>query len=305
MGTWLVSGTGFLSVFCLVCAAWMIIGELRDPARRRLLAHVLPGAHQGAANQPARWSTTVATAAQRSVEAVRRTLLLNPYQRAPGFRRVRHKLGLLGLVVVGAISAAWALWFWAARWSSSTAWPWAAALIGAWAGAWIVVRCWAKWHARRWTEELYHGLIDVLDLWVLCLDAGMSFQAALARVAQDQRLAAPALREELQLTNQEILAGCPREQALRNLSRRCGSSIELRALVSHIVQSEKLGSSLARTLRVYASTLRFNRHQDMKERIQQLPVKLAFPLVFLILPCLFVVILGPAMLRIYQVLGNR
>ncbi|MCI0560155.1 MAG: type II secretion system F family protein, partial [Nitrososphaera sp.] len=98
---------------------------------------------------------------------------------------------------------------------------------------------------------------------------------------------------------------CPRDEALRHLVRRCGSSAELKGLVSHIIQAEKLGSSLAHTLRIYANTLRFKRREDTKELIQKLPVKLAFPLTFCILPSLFVVILGPSVLRIFIALTSR
>jgi tight adherence protein C len=179
-------------------------------------------------------------------------------------------------------------------WSLGTA-----AAVWGWTGA-------RAWHRQQaWKREITNGLIDVLDLWILCLDAGMSFQAALARVTQDAELARPALRRELQVTLQEILAGCPRDEAMKNMARRCPGIPELSGLVSHIVQAEKLGSSFTKTLQICANTLRFNRYQDMKQQVQVMPVKLAFPLIFCILPCLLIVISGPALVRLFEVLSRQ
>jgi tight adherence protein C len=180
-----------------------------------------------------------------------------------------------------------------------------AATLGGISCAWIGFAACRRWQQQWWAQEISNGLIDLLDLWTLCLDGGMSFQAALARAAQDPELARPALRRELLLTHQEIMAGLPSDEALRNLVRRCRGATELSGMVSHIVQSEKLGGSIAKTLQVYANTLRFNRYQDMKENVQKMPAKLAFPLIFCILPCLLIVIAGPAMLRLFEVLSRH
>jgi tight adherence protein C len=158
---------------------------------------------------------------------------------------------------------------------------------------------------QRWIREINYGLIDVLDMWILCLDAGMSFQGALARVAQDLELARPALRQELQVTLQEMLAGCPRDEALKHLARRCDGAGEMSALVAHIIQAEKMGSSVTKTLQVCANSLRFNRYQDMRQWVLGIPVKLAFPLIFCILPCLLIIISAPALLRMYEVLSRQ
>ena len=73
-------------------------------------------------------------------------------------------------------------------------------VIGTFAGAWLGWRLCRRWQRHWWAREISHGLIDLLDLWIMCLDAGMSFQAALARAAQDSEFAQPVLRRELQLT---------------------------------------------------------------------------------------------------------
>jgi tight adherence protein C len=133
----------------------------------------------------------------------------------------------------------------------------------------------------------------------------MSFQAALTRVADDDELIRPGLRRELQLTLQEMAAGCPRDEAMKHLARRCADVNEISGLVSHIIQAERLGGSIGKTLQVCANSLRFNRFQDMKEWVQKMPVKLAFPLIFCILPCLLIVIGGPALIRLFEVLGRH
>ena len=161
------------------------------------------------------------------------------------------------------------------------------------------------WFAGSRFARIKTGLIDLLDMWVLCLGAGMSFQSSLIRVASEPDLIDPVLRRELLLTNEEINAGCSREQALKNFSRRCGDGSEIKGLVFHIIQSERFGNSLTQTLKTYSDTLRFKRREDVKELIQKLPVKLAFPLVFFILPALFVVILGPAALQLSVILSGR
>jgi tight adherence protein C len=149
-------------------------------------------------------------------------------------------------------------------------------------------------------QEISDGLINVLDLWVLCLGSGMSFHSALVRVTDEKELTNPALREQLLLTNQEILAGASREDALRHLVRRCGNLPDLRSLVAHIIHAERMGSSLAQTLKIFAEGLRFKRSQDAKERIQKLPVKLTLPLVFCIFPTLLIVVIGPTWLQLIR-----
>jgi len=113
------------------------------------------------------------------------------------------------------------------------------------------------------------------------------------------------LHQQLQLTHQALLAGASREDALRYFARRCGDLSEVRSLVAHITHAERLGSSLAQTLKVYAQNLRFKRGQDAREWIQKLPVKLAVPLVFCVLPALLVIIAGPAVLQVLKALSHQ
>jgi tight adherence protein C len=140
---------------------------------------------------------------------------------------------------------------------------------------------------------------DALDLLVVCVEAGTSLDAAILRVAKELRLAHPDLAHELAVVNRLTNAGMPREQALRGLWQRTGV-LDIRALVSSLIQSEKWGTSIATVLRVAAETLRRKRRQDAERRAKMAPLKMTFPLLFFILPALFTVILGPAVVQIIQ-----
>lgn len=151
-------------------------------------------------------------------------------------------------------------------------------------------------------EQIMLTLPDALDLMVVCVEAGQGLNAALLNVGSEIRIQAPALSEELQLVNQEIRMGVGRGQALRNFAARTGVE-EARALAAVLIQSDRLGTSIARALRVHADSMRTRRRQRAEEAARKTPVKLVFPLVFFIFPELLVVILAPAMLRLFRVLA--
>ncbi len=138
------------------------------------------------------------------------------------------------------------------------------------------------------------ALPDVLDLIAVSVEAGLGFDGALQRVAEKSR---PPLRDELGRTLSEIRLGRTRAEALRDLADRTDIA-ELRQVVSAIVQAEQMGVGLAKPLRVESDALRVRRRQRAEEQAMKTPVKLLFPLVFLIFPALFIVLLGPAVLGI-------
>jgi tight adherence protein C len=152
---------------------------------------------------------------------------------------------------------------------------------------------------RKRQERIRRSVPDALDLLVVCVEAGISLDAAIIRVSRDIRLLHPDLAQELTVVNRVTNAGIPRDVALRGLYERTGVT-ELRALVSSLVQSEKWGTSIATVLRVSSDTLRRKRRQAAEKLAKQAPLKMTFPLLLLILPPLFVVILGPAIVRIAQ-----
>lgn len=154
--------------------------------------------------------------------------------------------------------------------------------------------------ARR-REEIIKGLPDALDLLVVCVEAGLGLDAAFDRVANEISLSDKALSDELKLLNRELRAGKPRRDALRNLALRTDVE-DLKSLVTMLVQTDRFGTSVAQALRVYSDSFRTKRYQRAEEIAARLPVKLVFPCILFIFPSMFVVILGPALIRISQTL---
>jgi tight adherence protein C len=142
-------------------------------------------------------------------------------------------------------------------------------------------------------KRITRGLPDVLDLLVICMEAGLSLDQATARAAQELSNSQPDICDELNVVVLEQRAGRPRSEAWKNMSDRTGVE-SLRNLVSMLVQTEQFGTSIAKMLRVHADTLRTQRVQMIEELAAKTSVKLVFPLVLFIFPALFLVTLGPA-----------
>ena len=157
--------------------------------------------------------------------------------------------------------------------------------------------------AKARVLEMKETLPDTLDLIVICVEAGMGVDAALNRVGKEQSDQGLAMGEELLLATQEMQAGAVRKEALSRCADRIGIE-EFRALITFLTQTEELGGSIARSLRVYASTMREKRSQTAEEAARKAVIKLIFPLVFFILPAIFILILGPAGLSIMRTLSS-
>lgn len=152
-------------------------------------------------------------------------------------------------------------------------------------------------------KKVRRGLPDVLDMLVICIEAGLSLDQATQRTAQELGPSQPILSDELGLVVLEQRAGRPRSEAWKNMAERTGEE-NVRSLVSMLVQAEQFGTSVAKTLRVHSDTLRTKRVQQIEEAAAKLTVKIIFPLVFFIFPSLFVVTLGPAMITISETFGQ-
>jgi tight adherence protein C len=157
--------------------------------------------------------------------------------------------------------------------------------------------------ARARVREMRETLPDTLDLIVVCVEAGMGVDAALNRVGREQNSQRLALGEEMLLATQEMQAGAARKEALIRLADRVGID-EFKALVTFLTQTEEMGGSIARSLRVYAETMRDKRSQAAEEAARKTVIKLIFPLVFFILPAIFIILLGPPGLQIMQMLSD-
>ena len=135
----------------------------------------------------------------------------------------------------------------------------------------------------------------------VCVEAGLGINSAFVRIAEEFRLSCPTLSEEFDVVNREMVAGKPRMDALRALADRTGVE-DVRSLVAMLVQTERLGTSLAQSLRVHSDTLRVRRRQRAEEAAAKIALKLLFPLIFFIFPSMMLVLLGPAFISIYRVL---
>jgi tight adherence protein C len=152
--------------------------------------------------------------------------------------------------------------------------------------------------------EILSSLPDALDLMVVCVEAGLGLGAALQRVGVEIRLASRQLSDELALVNQEMQTGIARSDALRNLAERTGVE-DVYSLVAMLSQTDKLGTSVAKSLRAHAESMRTRRRQRAEQMARKASIKLAFPLVFLIFPALLLIILGPAGIQLMKALVNQ
>jgi tight adherence protein C len=151
--------------------------------------------------------------------------------------------------------------------------------------------------ARRRMFRVQTALPDSLDLMVVCLEAGLGLTATIARVGDERSAMNDPLGEEFTRVARELREGRAREDSLRAMAERNGVE-DLKALIGLIVQADRLGASMAKTLRSHADILRVKRRQRAEEAARKLPIKILFPLALFILPALFVVVIGPSILRI-------
>jgi tight adherence protein C len=176
------------------------------------------------------------------------------------------------------------------------------ALWGAGSG-WFLPRFFLSMRVTARQKDLQLALPDALDLLVICVEAGLGLNQALLRVAKEIRHISALLSDELGATNFQIRAGVPREEALKNLADRTGVP-DVRTLVTTMIQTERFGTSIARSLRVHADTLRLKRKQRAEEAAAKTTIKMIFPLALCIFPALFVVVLGPAIIEIFRTLSQ-
>jgi tight adherence protein C len=150
-------------------------------------------------------------------------------------------------------------------------------------------------------RKIAEGFPDALDLMVICVEAGLSLNSAIGRIGSEMKLVHKELSEEFHFLSLELRTGLSRQQALRNLSTRVGLD-EVKSLVSVLIQTERFGTSVSNALSVLSTAMRQTRQHKAEEEAAKLPVKLLFPLLLFIFPCLFIVILGPAVIGITRTL---
>jgi tight adherence protein C len=175
-------------------------------------------------------------------------------------------------------------------------------LIGAAAGT-IGPRAILDRMVERRRSRIRKSIPDSLDLLVVCVEAGVGLDSAMLRVARDMASLHPELSGEFLVVNRRMNAGMTREDAVHGLYERTGVE-ELRGLSSSMIQSERLGSSIARVLRVYSDTFRRKRKQQAEERAAKASIKMIIPLAIFMLPALFAIVLGPAIMMLAKTMGS-
>jgi tight adherence protein C len=143
------------------------------------------------------------------------------------------------------------------------------------------------------------GLADALDLMVISIEAGLGLNAAMMKVGSELKEVHPDICDEFELANLEIRVGRDRDEALRNLAERTGVD-DLRSLVAMLIQTDKFGTSIAKAIRAFSDSLRTKRRQRAEQAAQKAAVKLLFPLACFLFPTLFIALLGPAALQLYD-----
>ena len=227
-------------------------------------------------------------------DAVRQRLIAAGFN-APYAPRV-FTLIRLGLVVLLPVLVL--TYFWVNGSSPSITRLYFSVIIGAALGLYLpnlIVRI----KADRRQREIINGFPDALDLMLVCVEAGLGLEAAFARVGQEMTRSHPLLAEQLGAVVLELRAGRSREDALRRMADRAGID-EIRAFATLLIQSTKLGSSVAQTLRTYASEMRERRRMRAEEKAHRLPVLISIPLVVCMLPVMIGVLMLPAAIRVIR-----
>ena len=155
---------------------------------------------------------------------------------------------------------------------------------------------------RRRKREIFETLPDALDLLTVCVEAGLSLERAFVKVAGEIHIKSVTLAQELQLVLMEMRAGFSKEKALRNFALRSGVA-DIDTLVAMLIQSERFGTSVGDSLRVYSENLRTKRRMLAEECAAKIGLKLLFPLIFCIFPTLLMVLLGPTVIQLSRTLG--
>ena len=154
---------------------------------------------------------------------------------------------------------------------------------------------------RRRQREIFETIPDALDLLTVCVEAGLSLERALIKVAAEIHIKSLVLAQELQLVLMEMRAGFSKEKALRNFALRTGVE-DVDTLVTMLIQSERFGTSMGAALRVHSDNLRTKRRLIAEEKAAKIALKLMFPLIFCIFPTVLMVLIGPAMIQMIRTL---
>lgn len=156
---------------------------------------------------------------------------------------------------------------------------------------------WLQRQVKNRMTEIFHSLPDILDLLTICVEAGVSIDAALVKTTENPQFKGNPLADELKQVSMEIRAGKMRSEALRDMADRTMVD-DIKSFVTMLIQTERFGTSLSQALRVHSDSLRTKRRQIAEEAAAKTAIKMLFPLAFFVFPAMLVVILGPAVISI-------
>jgi tight adherence protein C len=163
----------------------------------------------------------------------------------------------------------------------------------------LLPNTWLRVKIKANQKALTNGLPDGLDLMVICVEAGLTIDAALHRVGEELKLAHPALSRELGIAHMETRVGLSRAESLKNLGQRTGNTA-LQSLTAMLTQADRFGTSIAQALRVHAESLRTARQCAAEEQAAKASVKMSFPLVLFIFPATFIILAGPTIVELMR-----
>lgn len=285
-----------LAIFSLLIALTMVVMGVSDPLRRRLRSLE---ANTGEQSTPApsgmtEWLGPMGERLVPTKEEIRSRIALDlrrAGKRSPGAMNLFFGVRLL-LTVVPPLIMLLVLPFLRIPLHIGGLLIAILAIAG-----YLLPRFWLDRAIKQRSKRLSRGLPDALDLLVVCSEAGLGLGASIQRVARDLEISHPDLADELHLYTLQMGAGMDNRTALRDLEERTGVD-DIRGLVTTLLQSMRFGTSIAKTLRLFAVELRDKRTQLAEERAAKVSTKMLFPLIFCILPSFMLVTLGPPILGV-------
>ncbi|XYJ10788.1 type II secretion system F family protein [Telluria sp. B2] len=297
-----------LIVFGIVCAlAWLAMALFAPETLRTRLRRFI-GKSEASQLEPNGWVEKVAKVSQPLTKlsipeegwekSALRTRFMNAGWRNPVaptlFFASKTVLALLGPAIVGVLTASSVIVLSGGKLMFLL-------LLTATVGYYMPNMILSRIAARR-KREIFETMPDALDLLTVCVEAGLSLERAFVKVAAEIHIKSLTLAQELQIVLMEMRAGFSKEKALRNFALRSGVD-DVDTLVAMLIQSERFGTSVGDSLRVYSENLRTKRRMLAEECAAKIGLKLLFPLIFCIFPTLLMVLLGPAVMQISRTLA--
>jgi tight adherence protein C len=292
-----LTATLFLLVAAGIAWAGLRQGSWRTRGASRVASPPLQAESLLPSHAP-RWSDlvsrigTTVPASARDLPRLKRRLMRAGF-RHPSAAAYFQGARLMATLILAAVALV-LIWQW--PWASEN---WLVTLAAGTGLGYLAPMQYVMLRVRRRQHAIAHGLPNALDLMVVCVESGLGIDQTMLQVAKELQTAHPEICSEFALINLELRAGKRRAEALHNLADRCGVE-DVKKLVAVLVQTDRFGTSIAQCLRGHADYLRTMARQRAEEQAAKLAVKLVFPIFFCVLPTLFVVTIGPVIVRLIR-----